>query len=1193
MLIMLLQGGMPACGSEGAPTAILVAQSSGFGRLWAIPGSSEAFFSPKLEGGLWKLSVGSATNSSVVLGSAERILWLKAVSARTAWVVVQRGGAFVACHLRQGTSADPLGWRIENELEVGPDDQYAASEAELWSWHLEVATNGQPTSVVRVWKPPGSSVTHQLPGVVEALIHPAGAGSSLVATRDRAALRVHVAGLNNHQVLEAVPRETPLLWDRQAPHWLAMEVKEGWRLWILSDDAESYSGLIAFPPVEVVPVSVHRSWWVKVRQSGRSLPALAVGRNRQLRMGFPTVDHDDLTALSEDRLTCWRATWANTPALVEYRIDPSIPEGFSQQVLPHPAMRRDRTSLLVCGVKPADRTIWSWGGAGISCRRLDSDNAWADDLTMGRVLGLWGTLNPNAAWALTDKGLYWICHDRSGLASMGPLTSVFRLSGELLPHHVQVEGATAWINGWNGVFAAWQPANLDWSVRLNGQRASPGALTFDIRPGAADARLQIEFPRPSQFAFTAPSAPSLALQPSRLGPDDGAAPRRAELALSSRKPPAGVRPVPATLLASDGPKTDWLLDTRELAAGGNDTAILNLQYSDPTGSAALATYTLRIIPGSTFFERYWLGLPRLARGAMLGVLLACVFLACSLKVEKSGKGGRWGSLAPLAPTLPALVLSWGGACASLGIAQLEATVGASVGMALLVLTGLVNAQAFSALCDVQPLRAMVPFLLISAACRRRLAQPHLDQLVKDAAAITRLPSPRRYMPLPLASREDGVARTETDPVPAIQRVAFELQMPQRGNVLIYGPGGTGKSALLREVVERMTANLRDGKWLRIPVVCPPPAAPEDLPKRIENILKRTLPGSVAAALVQGGYVAVCMDGAETCVASWINEVVVRDSAGMAFIFASRPSPEHLRAFERSAARGLLALATSNWTQSQLDQFLAAPAELGAPTDRTSPADSQALSPGLLAACKLGDGSYSPLLVCLALRTKSGTTVTSRYGLYLSALDQLLGTMKLIQKCAQWVFHTYGSTGIRGFQWAGIPSEIQSELLSSKLIDSVNDSGQGAPREGQFVHDELQTFLAAYWIATLPPADWTEKIEKILLNPSFRDVAPSDPQPSSFIAMCCDVLAPPQAICRVFEDIGQRWAGQLEDVLTIEDVAVLQANRAQARTMPPIHFLESEIARLRLECKATQFALLLDWIARRHGATLLALSQSEQ
>jgi hypothetical protein len=463
---------------------------------------------------------------------------------------------------------------------------------------------------------------------------------------------------------------------------------------------------------------------------------------------------------------------------------------------------------------------------------------------------------------------------------------------------------------------------------------------------------------------------------------------------------------------------------------------------------------------------------------------------------------------------------------------------------VLVAAGVASPGVLRALARTEPFnRVVVPLAMRIPWSRRRFFRDYVRGVRQWLALSRERAAGEQYAPLPATVRSDDQRESalSADPAAAVLR-QLTADVDQPGAVLVAAPGGRGKSALLRAVVERAL-----DAFERHPARAPLPVVPSATRATVLETLATALGPELASPeflplhLAAGDFFLV-LDGVTEVgpAAEEIDAFVRSDGRRTPVLLAARPDPGYEDAVRRFPH--WLAAEPVPLDDAALDQFVEHYG--GAP-----------FSPELRSACRGPDG-YVPLLVRMTMTVAGGageprTIADVYYAHFIRLFDaQFRGDeqkkISQLQAAARWCLDTYWRDGRRRLPFDG--AELPSALLRAGVL--VGAGAGGTPREVAFFHDSVQSYLTAYGLWRLdadgyknPPAcppGMVWELPRVLLRaagvPAFTraQTVIVTAGGSELFQMCVAVFGAGR-LRPVLRDELLRWARDHEENLRRQDV----------------------------------------------------------
>jgi hypothetical protein len=382
-----------------------------------------------------------------------------------------------------------------------------------------------------------------------------------------------------------------------------------------------------------------------------------------------------------------------------------------------------------------------------------------------------------------------------------------------------------------------------------------------------------------------------------------------------------------------------------------------------------------------------------------------------------------------------------------------------VEMGVLIAAGIFSPAALRHVAKIEPLnRLAVPLALGLPGSRRRIFREYVASLRSQLERDKHQANGERYLALPAAVRGSGhpEVATEAEPASAVLSAVSGRDGAPR-HVLIEAPGGRGKSALLREVVERAL-----GEFQKQPTRAPLPVLLAGDGESLESMVERALGASLIASDVlkthmEAGDLMLVIDSvSETGPPAKALESFVQGPYGGAtpMLLGSRPNRD-IRHIVEGAARWMH-VEPRRLDEATLETFVAHYGGNG-------------LDGTLKPACRGPDGTYLPVLVRMAMTIQAPSNgQASVADIYRGSFFRLFETQfpdetarfERLREAGHWCLETYWRDGLRRRSYDA--SVFQRRLMEAGVL--VAADGLQPPREVQFFHDSMQSFLTAYGLA---------------------------------------------------------------------------------------------------------------------------------
>jgi len=396
--------------------------------------------------------------------------------------------------------------------------------------------------------------------------------------------------------------------------------------------------------------------------------------------------------------------------------------------------------------------------------------------------------------------------------------------------------------------------------------------------------------------------------------------------------------------------------------------------------------------------------------------------------------------------------------------------------------GLVSPVAFRALERSEPFRTLAPIAFSFPRMKRRLLQRYLRRVREYVAYARQLAGDEKYCDIGIeimASQIPGGDDRLKELKPLDAAKLCGLLQKDGVNMLVEAPGGRGKSALVRAVIEGALDAAEDDIGQPIPVVCEGEGA--DLLARIAAALGPDCPSEeLLNALLQAGQFFIVIDGVteSSVTTAMLNTHLTRYGAACPILLSGRPNPSFER-FLRNTDSWLL-LSPSALTDITLGEFV-----------RSYGHPPEAFTDVLRNACRNLDNTYLPVVVRLALLASDGQPA-SVAEIYERAILRLVGgDAALFDAAIDLCFGTYWVNGERILAYLQLDStqrDTADKLLKASVMvpvqSRVGANRFQAPTRLRFFHDSLQSYLTA--LAVRRQANNTDLVLEAAAHPRFKN-----------------------------------------------------------------------------------------------------------
>jgi hypothetical protein len=384
-------------------------------------------------------------------------------------------------------------------------------------------------------------------------------------------------------------------------------------------------------------------------------------------------------------------------------------------------------------------------------------------------------------------------------------------------------------------------------------------------------------------------------------------------------------------------------------------------------------------------------------------------------------------------------------------------------LVVLIGVGLVSTQVLRQVARIEPLnRIAVPLALRFPRSRRKIFRHYVDELKGQIARDKRTARGEQYIPLPatIMTKENPAGTIDAEPVNAI--LGLLTNSRNRGSILIESPGGRGKSALLRGIVEAALVQYDCNPRNPLPILLA--HSGDDIEKLIQAKLNRDLltPELLTIHLEAGDFFLVVDGVSELHFDPKVLDTFLHSRAGehTPLLLTSRPNKEYNAAIQ-GAAHWML-VEPMHLDDSNLDLFV-------------KKYGGNKLDESLQMGCRVHDSrdeanKYLPILVRMAVMietdnddAKNVAGIYKRYFFHLIRDDfkEDKDKFNYLEMVAAWCLETYWVDGGRKRSYKG--GDLPLNLLRAGLLIGNRPE---LPDAIWFFHDSMQSFLTAYGLVHL-------------------------------------------------------------------------------------------------------------------------------
>jgi ABC-type branched-subunit amino acid transport system substrate-binding protein len=432
--------------------------------------------------------------------------------------------------------------------------------------------------------------------------------------------------------------------------------------------------------------------------------------------------------------------------------------------------------------------------------------------------------------------------------------------------------------------------------------------------------------------------------------------------------------------------------------------------------------------------------------------------------------------------------------------------------------GLVSQRLVVQLHTMEPFATLTKLALRHPQFRRRVLQMYISQLITELEDARRAENGELYTPIPVritgevslteipgatflvptvgeerfCGRADVVAGDSNDPVTFISNALSQTDLQRKRAFAIEAPGGQGKSALLRAIVEEMARRHSTDPRVPVPVMLGAPLIPNAKPE--DSFVSLELPTEFIEILLDSGALLLVIDGAPEMgvTPEWIRRFLRNDLTRNCSLVATFRTDDKLR-LACFAAKCWAHCAPLRLTDLTLRAFIKT-----YDAARLISSSTGTISENLREACRGEDGKYLQILVRLALLVPA-SNVSTVTDLYREALRHLLSKGNLperieglLKESADICLKTYWLNGQRILFYADAPAEMKEtlgRLITAGVVTPIYGSVQAIGAEPlyvKFFHDSIQTFLTARGLLT---CDDPKALQRAAGNEMFLERVP--------------------------------------------------------------------------------------------------------
>jgi hypothetical protein len=402
------------------------------------------------------------------------------------------------------------------------------------------------------------------------------------------------------------------------------------------------------------------------------------------------------------------------------------------------------------------------------------------------------------------------------------------------------------------------------------------------------------------------------------------------------------------------------------------------------------------------------------------------------------------------------------------------------GLVGLMIAGLASPELLRQLASTEPIkRIIVPLAIRAPMTRRRIFAGHVAQLRNQLDRDKRYANSETYIGLPAAIRKYDDKEVRFCQQPANSALTFAMES-RAARVLVEAPGGSGKSALMREILR-----IAIEKFVAFPSTMPVPVLVSGAGGDFKKLARDAIGGAVLSEemfelQLENGDFLFFLDGlSETGATPEELRIFLGTNSG-------RLTPMVLSARDTAKGFRYVIEGTASWMIIEpLRLVVASPSGINTLSlfiDNYN--GSQSLDDYEVA--RRPDATYLPLLVRMVIEVRSDTanidhpSNSSRraplcdvYYKYFYKLFSSLGDdgkkIAFLDDVGRWCVKTYWRDGqrIRGFR---------GEAIEQLLLDAgalIPAGGDRPVKEIRFFHDSMQSFLTAWGLAEFDRLDYRD------------------------------------------------------------------------------------------------------------------------
>jgi hypothetical protein len=432
---------------------------------------------------------------------------------------------------------------------------------------------------------------------------------------------------------------------------------------------------------------------------------------------------------------------------------------------------------------------------------------------------------------------------------------------------------------------------------------------------------------------------------------------------------------------------------------------------------------------------------------------------------------------------------------------------------LALVFGLLSTKVFRYVSSVEPFHFLAPLALASDNMRERLYRDYIKQLLQRIELQRKKLGGEFYTNLPC----ELIAALGDIPT-TVNPVTLVLETSQTLRVLISGPGGRGKSAILRQLAFVACTRYQQNPSSPIPIFSSASAG------TVVEIISKSLgeyafSNDILNAQLTAGHFIVFIDGlteGSLEIGKLSDFLKTEPGKDVSVVCSGRQSDSLNDLFMELG----FVIVPRMLDDSTLEHFQNTYLD----GDRKNGLKSEILSEARMKVCRSPEGTYLPILVRLCMQLTADVNTLSE--IYDRTFGRLLGTdlgsaMKNIEMAADLCVRTYWKTGSRSLVYARATKEdfdlLTALLKANILIPNDPMAAKKAvyfPEELRFFHDSMQSYLTARGLLKTGQ-EWGAIFREACVARRFRNL--SEYGNPEIFQMCIEVFGPRDLVARILKE----------------------------------------------------------------------------